>query len=223
MDRNRIAELLAPFIGGIESEVVLSDQLLSDISIYIDMLLRWNARINLTAIRDPEQIVVRHFGESFFAARQLFLGGGKSRGAKAETHLSLADFGSGAGFPGIPIKLLVPDVSLTLIEASQKKAVFLREVSRALDLSDVRVEDARAETLSATFDVVTLRAVERFTEVLPVAGKLVASSGRLALLVGKSQVVSIYSGLRQFRWLQSVTIPLSDSRVFLAGIRNQED
>jgi 16S rRNA (guanine527-N7)-methyltransferase len=222
VERNRIVELLAPFVVGSQGEAILSDKLVSSISTYIDILLRWNARINLTAIRDPEQMIVRHFGESFFAASQLFPRFPEGR-FKSETHPSLADLGSGAGFPGIPIKLLVPDVSLTLIEANQKKVVFLREVSRALELLDVRIENIRAEALSGAFDVVTLRAVERFTEALAVAGRLVAPSGRLALLIGKSQVASVHPMLQEFTWTEAIPVPLSDSRVMLTGTRNQDD
>jgi 16S rRNA (guanine527-N7)-methyltransferase len=219
VDRNRIAELLTPFVETSEGEAILSDKLLHDISIYIDILLRWNARINLTAIRDPEQIVLRHFGEAFFAARRLFPNGSsKNRGRS-----SLADVGSGAGFPGIPIKLLVPEVSLTLIESNQKKAVFLREVSRALELSDVKIENERAETLSGAFEIITLRAVERFTEVLPVAAGLVATAGRLALLVSQSQLESIPRTLSEITWSCRVPVPLSDARVLLIGTRNQKD
>jgi 16S rRNA (guanine527-N7)-methyltransferase len=221
MDRSRIAELLAPFVGGSEAEAILSGKLLSDISMYVDILLRWNARMNLTAIRDPDQIIVRHFGESFFAACQLFPNFSR-KSLEDSNYPLLADLGSGAGFPGIPIRLLVPEVSLTLIESNQKKAVFLREVLRALELSEVKIENVRAETLSGPFDVVALRAVERFTEVLPLAARLVALGGRLALLVAKSQLASIYSTARQFTWSQPVPIPLSVSRVFVAGVRNQE-
>jgi len=219
MDRNYIAELLAPFVGTSEGGAILSDKLLEDISIYIDILLRWNARISLTAIRDPEQIIVRHFGEAFFAARRLF----PNSARKNRCGSTLADVGSGAGFPGIPIKLLVPEVSLTLIESNQKKAVFLREVSRALELSDVKIENVRAEVLSGAFEVITLRAVERFTEVLPVATRLVAPGGRLALLVGKSQLESIPRTSSEITWSPEVPVPLSTSRVFLIGTRNQKD
>jgi 16S rRNA (guanine527-N7)-methyltransferase len=117
----RIAELLRPFLVSSpnschsesgqrpeEESAVLSASQLQHISTYIDLLRRWNARINLTAIRDEEEIVIRHFGESLFAARCLF----PREGASAP---AIADLGSGAGFPGVPIKLWAPEISLTLI------------------------------------------------------------------------------------------------------------
>ena len=179
MKVSRIAELLEPFFGK-TNDRRLTDAELANISAYIDLLLRWNARINLTAIRDPEEIVTRHFGESLFAARHLF-----PATARVETgdlpvslgHIRLADVGSGAGFPGVPIKLWAPEISLTLIESNQKKAVFLREVCRRLGLRnlglrDVEIENVRAETVSpAAFDVVTLRAVEHFSDALAAGRK----------------------------------------------------
>src|SRR6202030_468854 len=91
------------------------------------------------------------------------------------TNDRLADLGSGAGFPGIPIKLWAPNITLTLIESNQKKATFLREVVRALTLTDINIQTARAEPLPpSTFDTVTLRAVERLPEILPTAPNLLA-------------------------------------------------
>jgi 16S rRNA (guanine527-N7)-methyltransferase len=177
---------------------------------YIDILLRWNARINLTAIRDPEEIVTRHFGESLFAARQLFP-------SAARMGTAVADLGSGAGFPGLPIKLWAPGITLTLIESNHKKAIFLREVARSLTLTDVNVQNARAEDLTQTFDVVTLRAVERFADILPVAVRLLAPAARLALLIAGTQVPTAISSLPQLSWQVAIPVPQSQSRVLLIG------
>ena len=214
MDRTRIAALLVPFLGG--DELQNNQALLESISMYVDILQRWNARINLTAIRDPEQIVTRHFGESLFAAAHLLP---KSfRDAPEDTRASvpvhIADVGSGAGFPGIPMKLWNPEVSLTLIESNQKKATFLREVTRALILTDINILGARAEALpQGTFGLVTLRAVERFDKVLPVAARLVQPQGRLALLIGDAQLNQARSLLPEHDFSPPIPIPLSQSRV----------
>src|SRR5436305_1338553 len=120
MTADEIADLLRPFLG---PSSLSSDQL-SRVAIYLDLLLKWNTKINLTAIRTPEEIVTRHFGESFFAARHLLSGNASPSSA--------IDVGSGAGFPGLPMKIWCPDLALTLIESRGKKATFLREVSRAL-------------------------------------------------------------------------------------------
>ena len=237
MNRDRIVDLLHPFlsgpIAGSGDSASLSSAQLDSISIYIDILIRWNARINLTAIHDPEDIVTRHFGESLFAARYLFRDRihvglaaqacpePSRRGCPAERSsaaLTLADLGSGAGFPGIPIKLWAPGISLALVESNHKKATFLREVTRALTLTNVNIQNVRAETLAGSaFQIVTLRAVERFESILPVAASLVAPTGRLALLIGHAQSAQAFSLLPHFVWHEPVAIPNSTSRVLLSA------
>ncbi len=205
------------------------------ISTYIDLLQRWNSRINLTAIRTPEEIVTRHFGESLFAARGLFPNSSASSAPSALKAVEVADIGSGAGFPGIPIKLWAPDIHLTLIESNHKKAAFLREVTRALTLTNVNVQTARAEDIAVShssaaslpaFDVVTLRAVERFGAILPVAASLVAPRGRLALLISSTQAqpdqLTMPRLAYHFAWSDPFAIPLSRSRVILIGTRVDE-
>jgi 16S rRNA (guanine527-N7)-methyltransferase len=241
----RISELLQPFLSPIsnpchsesgrrpgEEPAVLSNNQLQHISTYIDLLLRWNARINLTAIRNEEEIVTRHFGESLFAARHLFPGpssahsaasavkdfdfdSAEARSPKAEARV--ADVGSGAGFPGIPIKLWAPNITLTLIESNHKKATFLREVVRSLTLTGIDIQNTRAEAITQTFDVVTLRAVEHFAEILPVAARLLAPTARLALLIGSSQLNDAHSALPALSWQNPIPVPESKSRILLIG------
>ena len=207
MDASRIRELLAPFSLGIE----LTDVQISQLFTYLDLLLKWNSKMNLTAVREPEQIVRRHFGESLFAASLI-----ASSCAEAK---SLMDVGSGAGFPGIPIKIVLPHLEVTLIESQQKKATFLREVIRSLKLADIQVANARAEELDSTADVVTLRAVESFEQILPTAERLLRSKGTLALLIGNAQVDKAASLLSNFRCETPHAIPESDRRVVLMGSR----
>ena len=140
MQPARIAALLSPFLGGAS----LSDSQLAQLASYLDLLLRWNARINLTAVRDPEQIVTRHFGESLFAARHLYPSCSLATG-----DWRLLDIGSGAGFPGLAIKIWAPVLRTTLLESNQRKATFLREVVRALQLTGVQVVSDRAENFAA--------------------------------------------------------------------------
>jgi len=213
----RIAELLEPFLGPASDQRLTTNDL-QRISTYIDILQHWNARINLTAIRDEEEIVTRHFGESLFAARYLFPTRSASSASPAAKAVELADVGSGAGFPGIPIKLWAPGVSLTLIESNQKKATFLKEVTRALTLTDVNVQTSRAESVTgASFDVVILRAVERFESILPLAARLVAPGGGLALLIGQTQFPSAQAILPDLDWSQPISVPTSKSRVLVTA------
>jgi 16S rRNA (guanine527-N7)-methyltransferase len=249
MDPARIAALLEPFLGRrnlnpateVDPEQSLRDSgnvgaaltefQLEQISIYIDLLLRWNARINLTAIREPEEIVTRHFGESLFLARHVFpLKRDTPVDARPQSRVQslirLIDLGSGAGFPALPTKIWAPHIHLTLIESNHKKATFLREVIRALTLTNVNVIAARAEALIALpdansyspADVVTLRAVEKFDSIVPLAVRFLAPSGRLALLVSSPQLEKVENHLPDFEW--SVEhIPESHSRVLFMGQR----
>lgn len=254
MDTVRIAALLQPFL-----ERTLPEVSLQHISIYIDLLLRWNARINLTAVRDADNIVTRHFGESLFLARHLFpehvapdpgslarphlAGRGEDAPAisvgrtllSAEPSLPPArfsesgagrviDIGSGAGFPALPLKIWAPAIQLTLIESNHKKAAFLREVARELKLTNINVMTERAETLASRLgsdfppaDLVTLRAVEHFEAILPLAARFLAPSGHLALLIGASQVRALPSLASGLHWAPPIAVPNSNARVLSIG------
>jgi 16S rRNA (guanine527-N7)-methyltransferase len=205
ISRERIAELLSPFL---EPEF-LTDSQLSGIETYVDLLLKWNAKLNLTAIRDPEEIIPRHFGESLFAARHLF--------PSADSRDSVIDVGSGAGFPGLPLKFWSSNLELTLIESNHRKATFLREVIRALDLSATKVLTERAESVSLHADLATLRAVERFALILPVVSSLVKPGGRIALLIGDAQVEVAQSALPTVIWHKPLPIPHAMNRKLLIG------
>lgn len=205
MEADRIATLLEPFLGG----TPLPTGLVVQLQTYLDLLLRWNVRMNLTAVRDPEQIVTRHFGESLFAARVLRDAGALSSSSGFSP--SLADIGAGAGFPGVPIKLAAPEVGLTLIESQNKKATFLREVIRSLGVEGAEVFCGRAEDWKQTANIVTLRAVERFESALPIAASLVAEGGFLCLLLGAEQAQSVQPVLGT-GWHLSPTVPIPESK-----------
>lgn len=214
MESTRITELLQPFLGAGDGtpagpEIRLAPAQLDHISIYIDILTRWNARMNLTAVRAPEQILARHFGESLFTARCLFPHG-------AAGHL--IDVGSGAGFPGLPLKIWAGNLRVTLIESNQKKATFLREVVRATTLTDIDVFPGRAEDYEGDLgNTVTMRAVEKFELAATVALDLAAPGGRLALLVAERQADTAHRLLSGVQWEEPVSIPLSEHRILLIG------
>jgi 16S rRNA (guanine527-N7)-methyltransferase len=215
MDEARIAELLEPFLSdNSRRTAVLSPAQIRPISMYIDLLLRWNDRVNLTAIRAPEEIVTRHFGESIFAARRLF----PQPEVEAGTTAHVIDVGSGAGFPGLPVKIWAPHLRLTLIESNQKRATFLREVVRHLGLANVDVFGARAETyLGSRGDVVMFRAVEQFESVLLHAAGLVRPGGCLAVMVGRSQFDQCHELLPGFQWKDPIKLPISSNRCLIIG------
>ncbi|OJV44658.1 MAG: 16S rRNA (guanine(527)-N(7))-methyltransferase RsmG [Acidobacteriales bacterium 59-55] len=195
LPESRIAALLAPYLA-------VPPALFGQLSLYLDLLLKWNARTNLTAIREPEEIVCRHFGESLFAAQRL---------GPCET---LLDLGSGAGFPGLPIALLRPEIQVTLAESQGKKAVFLREAARTLGLS-VEVWGNRAEALppERRFDTVTLRAVDNMAAALVAAEPRAAH--RLVLLTSRAGAPS----LPDFPERIEIAIPGSEDRILLLATR----
>jgi 16S rRNA (guanine527-N7)-methyltransferase len=201
MEAAALRDLLAPFVPSAE----LDDALLASIGVHLSLLLRWNQRMNLTALRTPEAMVERHFGESLFAARHLCSRDGQH---------DLFDLGSGAGFPGLPIKYWAPGLQLTLIESHGKKATFLREVGRALNLTGFSVLNARAESISQRATLVTMRAVEHFDQALLAAASLVVPGGRLALLIGEAQRERALS-LLPAGTSDTLSLPSSHQRILL--------
>lgn len=172
------------------------------------LLLRWSAHVNLTAIRDQEGILSRHFVESIACARALPAG-----------IATLLDFGSGAGFPGVPIALCRPGVAVTLAESQGKKAAFLREAVRILGLSTT-VHSGRAELLAQEFDCVTLRAVDQMPEAIQMASKLVAPGGWLSIMTTEDELGPIQAVNHEgWSWLNPVRLPGSDKRVLALGQR----
>jgi 16S rRNA (guanine527-N7)-methyltransferase len=173
---------------------------------YSVLLQRWNARTNLTAIRDEECILRRHFSECIAAAQALPIDSG-----------TLLDFGSGAGFPGIPIALCKPEIHVTLAESQGKKAAFLREAIRMLGLS-TQVYSDRAEKLGKTFDMVTLRAVDKMEEAIEAASALVRPEGWLVLLATSGTQASLEAAAGMgFSWSAPAQLCGEDDRILLLG------
>ena len=172
---------------------------------YLGLILRWNARTNLTAIRDVEGILSRHFVESIACARTVPQGVG-----------TLLDLGSGAGFPGIPIALCRPEIAVTLAESQNKKAAFLREAIRTLGLA-AKVHGGRAEELKAAFDCVTLRAVDRMESAVTTAAQLVAEGGWLMVMTTESAILTAQGAAGKSQEWQWSTASLDGERRIALG------
>ncbi len=140
---------------------------------YLALLLRWNRTYNLTAIRDPEEMVTRHLLDSL--AMHPYVRPG-----------ALADLGTGPGLPGIPLAIARPDVQVTLVESNGKKARFLREAVRQLKLGNARVLESRAEAVAepGAYAQITARALDTLAGILEVGGHLLAADGRLLAMKG---------------------------------------
>jgi len=202
ISNGQISVALAPF--GIR----LSDDQSSQVQEYVQLLLKWNKAMRLTTIVDPIEIVSRHFGESMFATSLLPVENGR-----------LADVGSGAGFPGLALKIACPHIQVTLIEANKKKSAFLSEVVRSLGLSEVdvlptRFEETRPSEECANF--ITARAVGGFSELLRWAGATLARRGHILLWVGGEDITSI-STTKGWIWNPPARIPESQRRYLLVG------
>lgn len=175
--------------------------------IYLDLLLRWNQRLNLTALREPQQIIQRHFVESAFAAQKLPL-----------DIATLLDYGSGAGFPGIPIAICRPEISVTLAESQAKKASFLREVLRTLGVR-AQVYAGRVEKMPKgdRFDAVTMRAVDRFEVATPFAWAR-ARHYLVLLTTGEPDMLSPEPGT-DLKWWKPILLPNSSRSVLAIAER----
>jgi len=175
---------------------------------YLDLLLKWNARLNLTAIRNPEGIIQRHFGESIFAAQHLPAG-----------IRTLLDFGSGGGFPGVPVALCRPEIQVVLAESQWKKAAFLREAVRTLSLENAQVFAGRVEALDREFDAVTLRAVDKMEDACRVAVRKLASGGWFVPFTTLEAGDRLRTSLQGIAWESPLMLPGSKQRILLTGRR----
>ena len=175
---------------------------------YLALVVKWNARINLRSVRKPEEIVRRHFIESIFAAQHV-----------PKNVKTLLDFGSGAGFPGIPIAICRPKLGVTLAESQGKKASFLREAVRTLGLrAEVwagRVEEMAPERV---FDAVTLRAVDKMPTACRTAVERLAARGWIGVFATLKTEAALEK-LKGIRWEASVAIPGSEQEILKTGRR----
>lgn len=175
---------------------------------YIRLLLVWSEKVNLTAIRDPLEILHRHFCESMFAANVVELG--KCR---------LADIGTGAGFPGLALKILLPEAQIVLVESNIKKAIFLAEVVRALGITGANVLVSRYEELGdeiAPIDFLLARALGEFEVFLKWAASERVEAKRVILWVGAADVEQVFKS-PGWAWEPAVSVPQSLRRVLLIG------
>jgi 16S rRNA (guanine527-N7)-methyltransferase len=185
------------------------DQVLQ-IQQYIKILLVWNEKVGLTAIRDPLEILYRHFCECMFAGNSVPLE--KSR---------LADVGTGAGFPGLPLKILRPGLQVFLIESNIKKATFLAEVIRELGLREVQVLVRRYEELGeeiAPLDYVCSRALGEYAKFLDWAHSGALAAKRVILWIGANDLPEIRKNLN-WEWQEPVSVPNSLRRLILVGTK----
>lgn len=195
-----------------EFRIEATAEQISQIQEYTNLLLTWNEKLNLTAIRDPVDILYRHFCESMFATKVVDMD--KCR---------IADIGTGGGFPGLPIKILLPDAQMILVESSVKKATFLAEVVRALGLKKVNVVVSRYEELGeeiAPLDIVCARALGDFKIFLDWAGSERVGANEVVLWLGARDVEEVKK-VAGWSWKDAIAVPHSLRRELLVGSKRK--
>jgi 16S rRNA (guanine527-N7)-methyltransferase len=188
--------------------VAISPEVIEKIGAYISLLLKWNRKISLTTVTDPAEILKFHFGESIFATSALNFS--QSR---------LADVGSGAGFPGLPLAMVIPDLDVTLIESNTKKCAFLAEVTRELQIANVTVFRGRMEDLpesSPPFEFIAARALGHHEDFLVWSMKRLTAHGKVVLWIGDDDAREL-SLKPDWNWNERILIPGSERRFLLVG------
>jgi 16S rRNA (guanine527-N7)-methyltransferase len=200
---DEIAHTLSPYV-----RTAVADPQLVSIAKYLALLRKWNQTIPLTSLEDDAQIVAQHFGESMFGSSLVPMERGR-----------LADVGSGAGFPGVPLKIAFPELRLTLLEPNAKKCAFLREVQLVLGLSGVEVIRSRYEDFDVppnSFDFICSRALGGYKRLLEWSKGVLRPGGHVMLWLG-TEDSTLLSRRKGWNWELPVRIPESRRRVVLGG------
>jgi 16S rRNA (guanine527-N7)-methyltransferase len=185
-----------------------NDDQISKIREYTRFLLKWNQSVSLTSITDPTEIAARHFGESMFASKLLPV-----------ENCRLVDIGTGAGFPGLALKIASPAMHLTLIESNKRKCAFLSEIVRSLEFTDVEIRPDRFEQIRSgaiSANVITSRAVGDYKHLLHWSANALARRGHLMLWVGAEDSTRV-ACTPGWTWQPAVRIPDSQRRFVLIG------
>jgi 16S rRNA (guanine527-N7)-methyltransferase len=193
-----------------EFKIPAFDDQVLQIQQYIKILLIWNEKVNLTAIRDPLEMLYRHFCESMYAAEAIPLKNGR-----------LADVGSGGGFPGLPLKIMRPELQVFLVESNIKKVTFLAEVIRELGLTGAQVLARRYEELGeevAPLDYVCSRALGEFPAFLEWARSQQIAAKQVILWIGARDLEEIRK-IQSWDWSEPMEVPHSLRRLLLVGTR----
>ena len=209
-DRESLRQRLRAGIS--ELQLALDDAAIGQLLDYVELLQRWNAAYNLTAVRDPAEMVTRHLLDSLAILPHV-------HGA------TLADLGSGAGLPGIPLAIAAPEREILLVDSNGKKARFLREAVRKLGLTHTRVAESRVENVEGTFECITARAFASLGEMLARGGHLLATDGRWLALKGRypeDELAALPEGFR-VEEIVALHVPGLDAERHLVVLRRAVD
>jgi len=189
----------------------LNNNQIESFSRYLRLLSKWNKRINLTSLEDSQEIIIKHFFDSLSCIKIIKIYANIDK-------ISIIDVGTGAGFPGIPIKILYPDLNLFLLETKRKKANFLAELVKELDLKQVEIFKERAETLGKSldyrekYDMAISRAVASLNILCEYCLPLLKIGGLFLAQKGRSYKEELESGLKTAKLLGGELIKLENIR-----------
>ena len=209
-DRESLRQRLCAGVS--ELQLALDDAAIGQLLDYVELLQRWNAAYNLTAVRDPAEMVTRHLLDSLAILPHV-------HGA------TLADLGRGAGLPGIPLAIAAPEREILLVDSNGKKARFLREAVRKLGLTHTRVAESRVENVEGTFECITARAFASLGEMLARGGHLLAPEGRWLALKGRypeDELAALPEGFR-VEEIVALRVPGLDAERHLVVLRRAVD
>ncbi len=196
--------------GLVDLQLEVGEEAIERLLDYVALLVQWNSAYNLTAVRDPLEMITRHLLDSLSVAPYV-------------TGRRIADVGSGAGLPGIPLAILDPQYEILLIDSNGKKARFLREAVRHLGLTNVSVAEMRVETLSGNFDCILARAFSSLAQLLAKTGHLLAEGGCVLAQKGRYPHDEITGIPPQFELVSvdSLKVPHLDGERHLVTIRHR--
>ena len=198
-------------------KITPSEEQLNKLDKFYNLLIEWNNKINLTRIVEKEDVYLKHFYDSLTITRVIDLN-------EVET---LCDIGTGAGFPGIVLKIIYPNLKITLVDALQKRVNYLNEIIKELDLKDIKAIHVRGEDLKEKYDVVTARAVANIEKLLKYTMHLLNSNGKMIAMKGNideeltDQVISNINKKYTIEKIDKFLLPVENSNRSLIIIKNK--
>ena len=197
--------------------VPLSEKQLEQLDKYYELLIEWNEKINLTRITEYEDVYLKHFYDSLTIAKVVDL----------STKQTLCDVGTGAGFPGVVLKIVYPNLKITLVDSLQKRVNYLNEIVKELGLEDIHAIHSRGEDFKETFDVVTARAVANIEKLVTYTMHLVNKNGIFVAMKGNideeltSQVEQKINRKYKIEQVEKFLLPIENSNRSLIVLKNK--
>lgn len=206
------------FIEELEKlNIILTEEQIEKLNKFYELLIEWNKKINLTRIEDEEEVYLKHFYDSLTIVKVVDLN-------KINT---LCDVGTGAGFPGIVLKIVFPNLKVTLIDSLQKRVNYLNAIIKDLNLSDIEAIHARGEDYKGKFDLVTSRAVANIEKLVKYTMHLVSPNGIFVAMKGDidneltEEIKNKLSKKYIITKIEKFTLPIEESKRSLVVMKNK--